>query len=148
MRRLTVRGGRAGALLGGLALAALPGLAFAQTDTGDDGAAAVIVGGSFLFTCVCVLISFAIAFAIAYWVYTDAKKRGNPNALIWGILTFVSTLIGLVLYLVIGRNQGTAMGGPPPHRPGHAGRYRQHHPTVALAVPFSNQIECGNKYRP
>ena len=47
----------------------------------------------------------------------SAKKRGNPNAIIWGIVTFFFTLIGLILYLLIGRNQGTTMGGPPPTGP-------------------------------
>ena len=67
------------------------------------------------------MISFAIAAAIAYWVYNDAKKRGNPNAIVWAILTFISTVIGLVLYLIIGRNQGTMMGGPPPTGPAAPG---------------------------
>jgi hypothetical protein len=122
MERFSAHGRRAGALLAGLALAALPVLAFAQTDTGGDSAAAgLFVGGTLLFTCLCIAISFAIAAAIAYWVYNDAKKRGNPNAVVWAILTFISTLIGLVLYLVIGRNQGTVMGGPPPTGPSAPG---------------------------
>jgi len=101
----------------GLALAGLPLLAFAQTDTTDTGAG--LVGG--LFGCVCYLIGLVIDIAITYWVYTDAKKRGNPNAVLWAVVTFFFTLIGLILYVLIGRNQGTAMGGPPPSGPASPG---------------------------
>jgi hypothetical protein len=95
----------------GLALAALPVLAFAQT---DDGSGAAALFGS-AFSCICGLIVLAIYVAIAYWIYTDAKKRGNPNAVIWAIVGFVLGLIGLLLYVLIGRNQGTS--APPPAGP-------------------------------
>jgi hypothetical protein len=97
----------------GLALAALPLLAFAQTDTSGSGAG--LFGG--LFGCICGLIGLAIEVFILYWVYTDAKKRGNPNAILWVVVTFFLGLIGLILYVLIGRNQGTSMGGPPPTGP-------------------------------
>ena len=111
MRDLTLLKSRALGLGLGLALAAVPALAFAQTDNSGVG----LVGG--LFGCVCWLIGLVIDLAIVYWVYTDAKKRGNPNAVLWAVLTFFFTLIGLILYLLIGRNQGSAMGGPPPAGP-------------------------------
>jgi hypothetical protein len=111
MNRLPVRSSQVWGLLGGLALAAMPVLAFAQTS--DDGGAAALFGG--VFGCVCWLIGLAIAAAIAYWVYNDAKKRGNPNAVLWGVVSFFFTLLGLILYLLIGRNQGTMGGtGTPP----------------------------------
>lgn len=97
----------------GLLLAALPVLAFAQT-SGDDGSgaiAAAVLG----FYCVCGIIWLAIDLAIAYWIYNDAKKRGNPNAAIWGVVGFFLHVIGLLLYFVLGRNQGTNL--PPPAGP-------------------------------
>ena len=103
MNRLPVRFSWVLALLTGLALAAMPVLAFAQT--GDDGTAAIFGGG--IVSCICGLLGLAIAVGAAYWVYNDAKKRGNPNAVLWAVLTFFFTLIGLILYFVIGRNQGT-----------------------------------------
>jgi hypothetical protein len=107
------------ALALGLALAGLPSLAFAQT--GDDGSGAILGGG--LFSCICGLIWLAVEIGIAYWVYNDAKKRGNPNAILWAVLTFFFTLLGLILYFLIGRNQGTSAGGTPPSTPGGAARY-------------------------
>jgi hypothetical protein len=103
MNRLPVRITQVLALITGLALAAMPALAFAQTT--DDGGLIALFGGTV--GCVCALIGFIIQIAITYWVYNDAKKNGNPNAVLWGVLTFFFTLIGLILYLVIGRNQGT-----------------------------------------
>ena len=104
MNRLPVRVSQVFALLTGLALAAMPVLAFAQTT--DDGGLGALIGGGF--SCICGLLWLAIFIGIAYWVYSDAKKRGNPNALLWAILTFFFTLLGLILYFLIGRNQGTA----------------------------------------
>jgi hypothetical protein len=108
---------RVAALGLGLVLAALPILAFAQTDNGGSGAG--LFGG--LFGCICGLIGLAIEVFILYWVYTDAKKRGNPNAILWVVVTFFLGLIGLILYVLIGRNQGTTMGGPPPTGPAAPG---------------------------
>ena len=100
------------ALLAGLALAGLPLLAFAQTDTsGADAAGGLIATG---FGCFCYLIGFVIEVALTWWVYNDAKKRGNPNAVLWAVVTFFLGLIGLLIYILVGRNQGTMMGGPPP----------------------------------
>jgi hypothetical protein len=60
---------------------------------------------------VCSLIGLGIWIFMIYWVYTDAKKRGNPNAIVWVIVTVLTSWIGLLLYVLIGRNQGTT-GGP------------------------------------
>ena len=106
MNRLPVRISQVLALITGLALAAMPALAFAQTS--DDGGLAALIGGGF--SCICGLIGLAIAIGAAYWVYNDAKKRGNPNAVLWAVVTFFFTLIGLILYMLIGRNQGTTGG--------------------------------------
>jgi apolipoprotein N-acyltransferase len=113
MRRFRSTRLQALALAAGLALAGLPILAFAQDTSGSDAAAGVGI----LFTCFCYLIGLVIEIALTYWVYTDAKKRGNPNAVLWGVLTFFLGLLGLLIYILVGRNQGTAMGGPPPAGP-------------------------------
>jgi len=46
------------------------------------------------------LVSLLIAVAVAYYLYTDAKKTGR-NPVIWGLLGFFFSLISLVVYLVL-----------------------------------------------
>ncbi|MCQ4332061.1 hypothetical protein KM295_00890 [Natronomonas sp. F2-12] len=50
------------------------------------------------------LFVLVIAAAMAYWVYTDAEKRGKDNALLWGlgvgILTLLTLLGGIVALIV------------------------------------------------
>lgn len=50
------------------------------------------------------LFVLIIAAAMAYWVYTDAEKRGKDNALLWGlgvgILTLLTLLGGIVALIV------------------------------------------------
>jgi|GEM_PF-2010449 len=38
---------------------------------------------------------------VAYWVYTDANDRGMDSATLWGVITFLTGLIGLVIYFLI-----------------------------------------------
>ncbi len=80
-----------------------------MTDGSDGTAGGLLIFG---FTCLCVVAILAVHVGITYWIYNDAKKRGNPNAVIWAILNLLSDPLGLVLYLIIGRNQPTALGGP------------------------------------
>ena len=50
------------------------------------------------------LIGLAILIGASYWVYSDAKKRGNDNALIWGLGTGFGFFLGLfpgILVVVI-----------------------------------------------
>ena len=50
------------------------------------------------------LIFLVIPFFMAYWVYTDAERRGNDNAALWalavGALTYL-TLFGGFLALAV-----------------------------------------------
>jgi len=38
---------------------------------------------------------------VAYWVYNDANDREMDSATLWGIVTFLTGLIGLVIYFLI-----------------------------------------------
>jgi hypothetical protein len=95
----------------GLLTAALPLAAFAQT--GDDGA---IAAGFTLFWCFCLILWLVIIVGSCWWIYNDAQKRGLPNGLLWAVLNFFFFPIGLLLYLILGRNQ-TPTGGAPPTGP-------------------------------
>ena len=50
------------------------------------------------------LILIIMPFVLAYWVYTDAQKRGNNNAALWaitvGALTFLTFFGGILAFVV------------------------------------------------
>ena len=52
-----------------------------------------------------VLLSLAAMVCLAVWVYRDAKARGLNAALWTAVVLLVPSFIGLLLYLLIGRNQ-------------------------------------------
>lgn len=65
----------------------------------DTGAAF----GSMIMLCVIccsVLVSLLIPFAFAYWVYKDAVKNKVDSPMLWALITFFFTLIGLLIYLL------------------------------------------------
>ncbi|QIO23122.1 hypothetical protein [Haloarcula sp. JP-L23] len=56
------------------------------------------------------VIGLVILVGASYWVYSDAKGRGNDNAVLWAVLTALGFFLGLVpgllvlvVYLVVGR---------------------------------------------
>ena len=57
------------------------------------------------------LIGLVIAGAIAFWVYTDAKKR-PMNAVLWAVGTFLLCIVFLPLYLIMRKPEGAAPGTP------------------------------------
>src|SRR5687767_13860111 len=72
-----------------------------ETDLGEDERAAVAFCG------VCAGLGLLIpilllgaSIGIAIWVYRDAQRRGNPQALVWSILGFFLNVVGLIIYLV------------------------------------------------
>lgn len=58
------------------------------------------------------LIGLAISIGIAYWIFKDAKRRGDKNAVLWAVLGFFLSLLGLVIYLVA--RPKTGIPPPPP----------------------------------
>ncbi|HEY1501721.1 MAG TPA: zinc ribbon domain-containing protein [Acidobacteriaceae bacterium] len=66
------------------------------------------------------VIGLLIAAAIAFWVYTDAKKR-PMNAIGWAIGTFLLCIVFLPLYLIMRKPLLTAQlpPGAPPLPPGY-----------------------------
>ncbi|MFC7250687.1 hypothetical protein ACFQJ5_12665 [Halomicroarcula sp. GCM10025324] len=47
------------------------------------------------------LIGLVLLVGASYWVYSDAKKRGNDNALIWGLGTAFGFFLGLFPGLLV-----------------------------------------------
>lgn len=62
-------------------------------------------GFIWIFACLIMIVSYGVLFAISYIVYRDAKKNNIDNPILWGLLTFFTGLIGIVLYFLIGKNQ-------------------------------------------
>lgn len=47
---------------------------------------------------------------VAYWVYNDANDRGMDSATLWGVITFLTGLIGLVIYFLIREDKVESAG--------------------------------------
>lgn len=84
-------------------LAASP-LLFAATnllaqDNDAANAAAGLVGGTC--GCITVIIAFALWIVFVVYVYKDSKARGMDNAVLLTIVTAITGLLGLVIYLLM-----------------------------------------------
>lgn len=44
---------------------------------------------------------YGILVAVAYWIYTDARDRGNRYALLWGLATLVFAILAVLPYLYL-----------------------------------------------
>ncbi|RLF50862.1 MAG: hypothetical protein DRN19_03785 [Thermoplasmata archaeon] len=51
------------------------------------------------------MIWFIIWLLIGLWAYKDAKSRGDEHAILWFLVVFLLGLIGLIIYLVVGRKE-------------------------------------------
>jgi len=73
-----------------------------------DVAGALAALGCGILPCI---IGIAISVALAIWVYRDAKARGMDNALLLTIVTAITGLLGLVIYLMM-RPKGNVVPCP------------------------------------
>ncbi|WP_128905110.1 PLDc N-terminal domain-containing protein [Halorubrum amylolyticum] len=51
------------------------------------------------------LLMLLVQLGIIVWIYSDAQRRSDQPAFLWALVAFLAPLLGLVLYLIIGRNQ-------------------------------------------
>lgn len=51
------------------------------------------------------LLALAVTIAIIWWTYTDAQKNSSHPAFLWAIVVFLAPILGLVLYLILGRDR-------------------------------------------
>ena len=52
-----------------------------------------------------VLALFLVEVALAVWIYRDAQRNSSHPAFLWGIVVFLAPLLGIVLYLLLGRDE-------------------------------------------
>ena len=92
-------------LLLSLTLLFFPLMAFAQdatdspaSDDAANAAGALAALGCGIIPCI---LGVAIQIALAVWVYKDATKRGMENAVLLTVVTALTGLIGLLIYLLM-----------------------------------------------
>ena len=65
--------------------------------------------GAMAFGCICwlAIVGGALAFQIgcAYFIYSDASKNGIENAVLWALLGFFTTWVGLLIYFLVIKKQ-------------------------------------------
>ncbi|MFT4884788.1 MAG: hypothetical protein ACI8U4_002306 [Natronomonas sp.] len=59
------------------------------------------------------LVFMLLFLAMVVWTYSDAKQNSSHPAFLWAIVVFLAPLLGIVLYLLLGRDQ---QGGGPSGR--------------------------------
>src|SRR3954467_5163117 len=69
------------------------------------GACGVGCCGSVAFMIFVVAALFVLNLAMLIWVARDAKSRGMDNSVMWMVLVFFTSLLGLVIY-IFSRPQG------------------------------------------
>jgi uncharacterized membrane protein YhaH (DUF805 family) len=50
------------------------------------------------------VLVFLVTIAMVVWTYTDAEKNSSHPAFLWAVVVFLAPLLGLVLYILLGRN--------------------------------------------
>ena len=50
------------------------------------------------------LLFLALFIYMVYWTYQDAQRNSDHPAFLWAIVVFLAPLLGLVLYVLLGRN--------------------------------------------
>lgn len=50
------------------------------------------------------LVGLIVHLAIIVWVYSDAQSRSDQPAFLWAIVALLAPLLGIVLYLILGRD--------------------------------------------
>lgn len=51
------------------------------------------------------LLVFAVTIAMIVWTYNDAQRNSSHPAFLWAVVVFLAPLLGIVLYLILGRDR-------------------------------------------
>ncbi len=76
------------------------GYDYTYSNAADAAAATTFLGGTFLLACCPLIIYVVFDLVIAYIVYSDAKKNKVENGVLWAVITFFFSLIGLLVYFL------------------------------------------------
>ncbi|MGB9956070.1 PLDc N-terminal domain-containing protein [Haloferax prahovense] len=49
------------------------------------------------------VLVFLITIGMAAWTYSDAKRNSSHPAFLWAVVVFLAPLLGILLYLILGR---------------------------------------------
>ncbi|SNZ04436.1 Phospholipase_D-nuclease N-terminal [Natronoarchaeum philippinense] len=58
-----------------------------------------------------IVLFFIFSIIIPFWVYSDAQQNSSYSAVLWALVAFFGGLLGLLLYLLIGRDRTGGRGG-------------------------------------
>ena len=50
------------------------------------------------------LLMLLVGLALVVWTYRDAQERSTHPPFLWAIVVFLAPLLGIVLYLLLGRD--------------------------------------------
>jgi putative membrane protein insertion efficiency factor len=67
----------------------------------EAGKAAAACGASCIIGIIAGLIYLGVKIFVMIWAFKDATARGDTNAILWPILIFFLSIIGLVIYLAV-----------------------------------------------
>lgn len=65
----------------------------------------VLQAGTAGFVGLFALLILVAQIVLIVWTYTDAEKNSTHPAFLWAIVVFFAPLLGLVLYILLGRDQ-------------------------------------------
>jgi hypothetical protein len=88
-----------------------PVVCLAQYNSGSPAAPCAACGGCGLFVIFLVVAIIVLDIVLCVWVARDAKARGMDSSVLWMLLVFFFSLLGLVIYL-FSRPQGNLIPCP------------------------------------
>jgi hypothetical protein len=97
-----------------LLAAALPAVAQQGPISDEDAAGLACAGCAGVMLLIPILVLVA-SILIGLWMYRDAQKRNDPNAVVWLIIGILFNIVGIIIYIVVRKNQNA--GPPPPPTP-------------------------------
>lgn len=64
----------------------------------------ILQGAAAGFGILVALLLFVAHIALLLWTYSDAQKHSSHPAFLWALVVFLAPLLGIVLYLLLGRD--------------------------------------------